>query len=503
MYERDETSWRQRVRMEDGDMKNKTVVFIFVFKTCKNKIWRYFMKFRWLIALSLSVMIGMISFFPGYAYGKKDEMKIIQLLLSNKTKNVKKAVKEIVKKKDPSYAGILVEAWFFYRLQRKTNATYEIYEGLKKITGAQLEEKYWQWVEWLGKHREVPMHPLLPSVKSGVLKAVDERFGQFLYPGMATSIRLEEIVWGGVKVNGIPPLNFPQKEKIHTDHGWNDESLVLGVTIGDQSIAYPVTLLEWHELINDEIGGKPVVIVYCSLCGVGIVYDRTIRGSIHTFGTSGLLYRSNKLMFDEETNTLWQALTGKAVVGALALKHARLRIYPSEITTLKEWRTLHPDSLIPAKTPPPDMDYDRSPYEKYKSSPDPMFPVWLKSDKLPPKAWVYGFMLGATPVAYPVTYLQKNRLFVDKVKNMNVLVWTTEGGATRIFILGSDTLEPEVKGNKLVDKISGKIYDVAWNGLVEEGNAENGKRYPRLPGQRLYWFGWYAFHPNTELHGIQ
>lgn len=97
----------------------------------------------------------------------------------------------------------------------------------------------------------------------------------------------------------------------------SDHEPVFGVSINGDQRAYPLRILDWHEMANDVVGGRPVARAYCTLCGSGILYDATAAGQTYVFGSSGFLFRSNKLMYDRTTNTLWNRLTGEPVIGKL------------------------------------------------------------------------------------------------------------------------------------------------------------------------------------------
>jgi hypothetical protein len=147
-----------------------------------------------------------------------------------------------------------------------------------------------------------------------------------------STIRLDEIDWGGVRVNGIPPLRSPKLVPAEAATWLLDGHIVFGVEVNGEARAYPKRILAWHELATDRLGGLDLTIVYCTLCGTVIPYQSQAGGRRFTFGTSGLLYRSNKLMFDEETGSLWSALDGKPVVGALVGSGLQLA-FTSAVTT--------------------------------------------------------------------------------------------------------------------------------------------------------------------------
>ncbi len=173
------------------------------------------------------------------------------------------------------------------------------------------------WYEamlWQERHPEVRPHASYRQIKLSVLARIDARFlGFFDSPEAGKMrIRLEEITWGGVGVDGIPSLDFPKMIPAAEASYLEDADLVFGLAINGDKRAYPLRIMGWHEMFNDVIGGVPVALAYCTLCGAGILFETQVapRTEAFVFGSSGLLYRSNKLMFDRATSSLWNQFTG-------------------------------------------------------------------------------------------------------------------------------------------------------------------------------------------------
>ena len=135
----------------------------------------------------------------------------------------------------------------------------------------------------------------------------DPGFNVFFYPDLKHDIRLEEIVWGGAPKDGIPALNNPELIAAHAAEYLSDEEPVFGIEINGDIRAYPYRFIDWHEMFNDVIGGVPITLAYCTLCRSGILFDARVAGydQPFVFGSSGFLYRSNKLMCDQRSNSLW------------------------------------------------------------------------------------------------------------------------------------------------------------------------------------------------------
>lgn len=189
---------------------------------------------------------------------------------------------------------------------------------LEKQTRRRFDRSLQGWRKWMWSLPYEP-HPDYARFKGMVYGGgVDPRMQHFFPPGARSLIRLDEIDWGGVVVNGIPPLYYPKVMAASAARYLRDGNIVFGIVVNGEARAYPKRILAWHEMAVDKLGGVELTVVYCTLCGTVIPYDSVVGGKRRGFGTSGLLYRSNKLMFDEETKSLWSTLEGKPVVGPLA-----------------------------------------------------------------------------------------------------------------------------------------------------------------------------------------
>ena len=185
-------------------------------------------------------------------------------------------------------------------------------DALQRLARANIPRDWKAWTEWQEDHTEIRPYRGFVSFKADILAGIDPNFRDFLYRGVRHRIRIEEIVWGGVTKDGIPALvnaeQIPAAEAAYL----TDRELVFGVSLNGDSRAYPLRILDWHEMFNDVVGGVPVSLAYCTLCGSGILFDTRVPGrrKPFVFGSSGLLYRSNKLMYDTETESLWNQFTG-------------------------------------------------------------------------------------------------------------------------------------------------------------------------------------------------
>ena len=196
-----------------------------------------------------------------------------------------------------------------------------------------------------------------------------ERNGFSLQPA---AIPIDEILKGGPPRDGIPALDHPPFLP-PAEAPWRDADLVLGVAWRGEARAYPIAILEWHELVNDTLGGRPILVSYCPLCGTGMVFDRRVEGALRSFGVSGLLYRSDLLMYDRESESLWSQIAAEAVTGPSLGR--RLALLRSGVERLGEWKRSHPETTVLSRETGYRRDYARSPYAGYADSPRLAFPV--------------------------------------------------------------------------------------------------------------------------------
>ena len=177
-------------------------------------------------------------------------------------------------------------------------------------------------------------------------------------------IPLDQIQSGGPPKNGIPALDHPAfTSASEADRSLKPEDIILGVEFSGVAKAYPVRILNWHELVNDDVGEQPVMMSWCPLCGSGVVYDPRANGHRYAFGVSGLLYQQNLLFFDHATESLWSQLRGRAVTGPLA--GTSLRLLPATLTTWRSWKAEHPQTLVLSFQTGYKRDYSRDPYREW------------------------------------------------------------------------------------------------------------------------------------------
>lgn len=423
---------------------------------------------------------------------------LIANLMSENEEEREAAADELIEANDLTLVPALVDAYFYTpKLHRP-----EMTRVLQALTGEE-HTGYYEWVEYVGG-ADIETKARYDEWKLLLLQRKDSDYARIFSAGVPRKIRLEEIVSGGVPLDGIPSLDNPPMMPAARARYLRKDELVFGVEIGGESRAYPHRFLSWHEMLNDVVAGQPVTLSYCTLCGSGILYSgRDVAGRDRTFGTSGLLYRSNKLMYDRETFNLWSNITGEAVVGELAAANARLEVLPMTLTTWEEWRAAHPDTTVldlrGVEESMSHLSY-RFPYQPGaadKARRGVSFPVWQKNDRLERNAEVFALEINGAPKAYPVERVLVHGLVHDLLGGVDILlVANSDSGAIRAYQSGGQRFRRGEGEFELVDE-SGGLWSVTENALEP---AAGGASLPRLArGHIAYWFGWYGFYPQTEV----
>lgn len=374
--------------------------------------------------------------------------------------------------------------------------------ALEKLTGQRLGDDLRRWRRWLWAQPYDP-HPDYARFKGLAYTRVDPRMRLFFPEGVQADIRLDEIDWGGVRVNGIPPLRDPGTVAAARATYLKDSHVVFGVEVNGEARAYPKRILAWHELATDRLGGVDLTIVYCTLCGTVIPYESEVEGRTLRFGTSGLLYRSNKLMFDEQTASLWSSVEGRPVVGPLVGSGFVLKARPVVTTTWGEWKATHPDTSVLAIDTGFERDYgEGAAYRDYFSHDDLLFEVPRRDTRLKNKAEVLALHVSpaqgsgpARSVAIDAGFLRRNPVYTLEVEQRRLVIVTTPRGANRVYEAGAVELASLDRDGRLVD-VTGRTWVVGEDAIRPDGGDE---LLARVPARRAFWFGWVAQYPDTIL----
>ena len=432
----------------------------------------------------------------------REGYNLVADLMDSDAKIRRQAAARLTEARDETLVPALVDAIFFTPGQSRR----ELLEVLQVLTGENRGSRYLDWVEYVGSRTDLEPKERYAEWKQKLLSRIDPEFAKVFYPGAPNRIRLEEIVWGGVKLDGIPSLEHPAHVSADQADFMRDDELVFGVSLDGEQRAYPRRILSWHEMLNDTVGDEPVTLTYCTLCGSAILYStRTPAGGGRSFGTSGLLYRSNKLMYDRTSYSLWSNLTGEPVVGRLAASPIRLEVLPMTLTTWGEWRSRHPGTgVLDLKAIKREygrrfgFDYRAGAADRARRGVS--FPVWLASDRLARDTEIYALRLAGAAKAYPVEVVLRSGVINDTLAGEPiVLVADPSSGAVRAYRRGAFYFRRSADPRTLVDEKSRR-----W--LVEELSLRPADLLPaidpleRLPGHQAFWFGWHAFFPQTEVY---
>jgi len=226
---------------------------------------------------------------------------------------------------------------------------------------------------------------------------------------------------------------------------------------------------------------------------------RDARGGRDRFGSSGLLYRSNKLMFDRATASLWNNLTGEAVVGARAAAPERLATLPVTVTTWGAWRRAQPrtTAVVLSAGYGARWGFDYRPGAADRRRAGVRFPVWQRSARLPRDEEVLGLRVGGAAKAYPAAAVVAAGVVNDRLAGVPVVVVAEpESGALRVFRRGEGALRRDASG-ALVDQRGAAWIETETALLPPAGSGE--APLERLPSHHALWFGWFGFFPDTEV----
>ena len=342
------------------------------------------------------------------------------------------------------------------------------------------------------------LHPQYALFKSRLYGLIDRRFIDYFDVDRTARIRLDEVRWGGVRQDGIPPLRSPKMIGVEEVTYLEDDHVVFGLSVAGDARAYPKRILAWHEMFVDVVGGVPVAGVYCTLCGSMILYKTTHDGVTHEMGTSGFLFRSNKLMYDRATQSLWNTIWGTPVIGPLADQDIALERLSVVTTTWGEWKRRHPESSVLSLATGHLRDYSEgAAYRDYFATEDLMFSVPSLDGRLKNKDEVVGLLFSDhvdKPLAVSAEFLERNPVYHDRLGDLNLVILTDSSGANRVYT--SEAVEFVSWDGHLtaIDK-TGREWRMSEDSL----ESDDGAVLHRLPAHRAFWFGWYSAYPHTRL----
>jgi len=276
------------------------------------------------------------------------------------------------------------------------------------------------------------------------------------------SVPAKAIERGGPPKDGIPAIDRPRFVNA-AGAGLTDGDRVLGLALDGITRAYPVRILNWHEVVNDRFGARAIVVTYCPLCGTGMVFEPPAElGGSSGFGVSGLLYNSDVLLYDRATQSLWSQILSLAISGPL--KGTALRPVPVSHTNWADWRRRHPATEVLSADTGFERDYGRDPYAGYDRVQQLMFDVQHRDDRFPLKEWVLGLRLNGAAKAYPFSMLARA---VDSTGNLS-------------------------------DTVGGQTVRIRYDSVHRTAEAFDMQGQP-VASTMAFWFAWVAFHPRTDV----
>lgn len=331
------------------------------------------------------------------------------------------------------------------------------------------------------------------------------------------SVPYDEIFSGGPPRDGIPPIDNPRFESVSSADGWiEDLEPVILLDHKGETRAYPLQILTWHEIVNDEIAGDPVVVTFCPLCNTALVFRRpVVDREILTFGTSGNLRYSDLVMWDRQTESWWQQFNGEAIVGDLT--GTRLEPLPAAIISWEDFKENHPDGEVLSIDTGFTRSYGRNPYAGYDNVNS--FPFAFRGGldgDLPPMARVVGVMLeNGQGGAFNRELIQEAGVLNETVGDTPLAIFWKAGtasaldsgsipdgrdiGASAVYERTLDQGELTFSSNgdgTFTDQETGSTWDILGSAL--DGPLA-GSQLKAVPHHDTFWFAWAAFVPDSSL----
>lgn len=394
-----------------------------------------------------------------------------------------------------SYEILTLESYYFTNNTKVRTQLFELFlEKTKQRSNTSLDA----WFQYIWNKKASYTDDYF-EFKAHIHKSIDKRFEKYFKGRSKQSlIRLDEVRWGGVLQDGIPPLRQPKMIGAAKATYLEDSNIVFGIEVNGEARAYPKRILAWHEMFVDKVGGIPVAGVYCTLCGTVILYKTQHNGTNHELGTSGFLYRSNKLMYDKATQSLWSTLEGKPVIGPLVNKGIQLEYLSVVTTTWEQWKELHPETTVLSLNTGHRRNYDeRVAYKDYFATDDLMFTVPKIDTSLKNKDEVLSIRAPKKTdknLAISSNYLRKNPIYQSTLDDIPFTVFTDKSGAHRVYYTKGLRFEEYDRGLLAQDE-----KGISWTLGEEKMVSANGTSLKRFPSHNAFWFGYKAAFPDAEL----
>ena len=353
---------------------------------------------------------------------------------------------------------------------------------------------------------------VLPHTGSDPFEGVRLRFIAEYWPDTdftKHSVDYSEFLSGGPPPDGIPAIDNPMFEDVSAADGWlEDASPVMFFEWNEDARAYPLTILIYHEIVNDVVGELPVALTFCPLCNATIAFDRTLPdGTLLDFGTTGNLRNSDLVMYDRQTKSWWQQFTGEAIVGELT--GTQLELLPSQIISWQDFKSRHPDGTVLSRETGHVRSYGRNPYGGYDNiNSNPFLYDGELDGRLPAVERIVALQVEGIDIAYPFSALRGVKVVNDEIAGIPLVVFWKEGtsstfgastedvGSTGVYLrkLGDGILTFEPAGDGFRDEQTGSLWNIF--GEAVEGSLA-GEKLERIVAGENFWFAWAAFKPDT------
>jgi len=331
-----------------------------------------------------------------------------------------------------------------------------------------------------------------------------------------SAVSFDEILSGGPPKDGIPSIDDPKFISVEDADEWIGAlEPIIQVSINQKVKGYPIQILTWHEIVNDTVGGVPVVVTFCPLCNTAIAFERTVDSQVLDFGTTGRLRFSNLIMYDRQTETWWQQGTGEGIVGSLT--GTQLEFVPAAMISWEEFKNANPDSLVLSRETGHLRSYGRNPYVGYDDINNPPFLYQgpATPGQLPPVARVLALEFDGEAAAYPYQILSDVNVVNDRVGDQDVAIFWAPGTASA---LDTSTIEEgrdvgsaiaydrnidgqlltfEYDGENIIDTQTGSTWDIL--GRAVSGSLR-GNQLSEVVSVNHLWFSWAAFKPETRIY---
>jgi hypothetical protein len=317
----------------------------------------------------------------------------------------------------------------------------------------------------------------------------------------------------------IAPLDFPAYESVESADEWLvDAEIGVLFEIGDAARFHPIRILTAHEVVNDEVDGTPYALTYCPLCNTAVAFDRRVEGQTLRFGVSGLLRKSDLVMWDDATTSLWQQITGEAIVGNFA--GTQLDLLPTATVTWADFKAAHPDGEVLSRDTGFGFGYGSNGYVGYTSGPGPYTRFFQDEidPRFPALSRVVGVRVGEATKAYPFEVIGEERVVNDELAGVPITVWWAATGAADQF----DSQRPGEgrtigTGVAFLATVDEQVLTFGPADATTFTDAETGSTWTifgeaidgPLAGTQLetalhqneFWFAWAAFNQDAPVHG--